>query len=293
MASNNGSRLLVLGLSFRQHHTLHMQQVLRAYERLPANPMDRGALYTSLFELAKELDEDETRNIENWLKNGGEFPSPPARNPPQAQAVGPTADNDEDGDEEGEWPDYHPEDFETGSSEANEDMNEDAENSKEEDEDDDPHAGTIDMHRAWPDDEQDDSEDDDTQRDTRPRRTCLRGKSTGEMIECSICADEFDESEFPETSQITSNCHHKNNERVCIYCLQQSIATAVTEGQLHLVICPFCPEKLSHDEVNKYATREVFARYFPFPSSSFTANIFQIRISQVDGHSRFGHVLRT
>ena len=83
------------------------------------------------------------------------------------------------------------------------------------------------------------------------------------MIECLICADEFDKTEFPEATQITSHCHHKNDERVCVYCLQQSIATAVTEGQLHLIICPFCPEKLSHNEVKKYATREVFARCFP------------------------------
>ncbi|PMD24650.1 hypothetical protein NA56DRAFT_566586 [Hyaloscypha hepaticicola] len=223
--------------------------------------MDRGALYTSLFELAKELDEDETRNIENWLKNGGEFPSPAARSPPQAQAAGPPADIVEDEDEEGEWPEYHLEDFETGSSEANGDMNEDAENSEEEDEDDDSHASAIDMHRAWPDEEEDDSEVDHMQMDHRARRAHLRGKSSGEMIECSICADEFDKTEFPETTQITSNCHHKSDDRVCIYCLQQSIATAVTEGQLHLVICPFCPEKLSHNEVKKYATKEVFARY--------------------------------
>jgi hypothetical protein len=231
--------------------------------------MDRGALYTSLFELAKELDEDETRNIENWLKDGGEFPSPQARNPPPAQAAGPTADNDEDEDEEGEWPEYHPEDFETGSSEANEDnednedVDEDADNSEEENEDVYSHARAVDMYRAFPDDEEDDSEDDDTQRDPRAHRADLRGKSSGEMIECLICADEFDRTEFPETTQITSNCHHKNDERVCIYCLQQSVATAVTEGKLHLVICPFCPEKLSHDEVKKYATKEVFARYFP------------------------------
>jgi hypothetical protein len=271
MASNNGSRLLVLGLSFRQHHTLHMQQVLRAYERLPANPMDRGALYTSLFELAKDLDEDETQNIENWLKNGGEFPAPPSRNPPQAEAVNSIADDDEHEDEEGEWPEYHSENFETGSSESNGDMNEDAENSEEEsEEDDDPHARAVGTRRfAFPLEGEEgwegDSEDENAQMDPRARRTHLKSKSSGEMIECLICADEFDKTEFPETTQITSNCNHKNDERVCIYCLQQSIATAVTEGQLHLVICPFCPEKLSHDEVKKYATREVFARYSLFP----------------------------
>jgi len=254
MASNDGQRLLVLGLTFRQHHTLHMQQVLRAYERLPENPMDRGALYAGLFELAKEIDEDETRNLENWLKNGGEFPAPPR--PAAEEAADPTGGDDE---EEGEWPDYRPEDFVTDASENEaDDFNmEDGVEEGSDDESDDELPVNI------PDDATDDDfEDDEEMLDAPPRRSRNKGKASGVLIECLICAEEYDSSEFPETTKVTLNCHHKNDERVCVYCLQQTIATAVAEGQLHLIICPFCPEKLSHNEVQQHATREVFARYF-------------------------------
>lgn len=77
MAANDGQRLAVFGLSMREHHTLKMQQVLREYKiNLPPMPSNRAALYLALFELAKELDEEEARGIENWLTNGGPFPSP-------------------------------------------------------------------------------------------------------------------------------------------------------------------------------------------------------------------------
>jgi hypothetical protein len=281
MASNDGKRLLVLGLSFRQHHTLHMQQVLRAYERLPANPMDRGALYTGLFELAKDLDEDETQNLENWLKNGGEFPAPTRRNAPPTPATDLADLNGDfqDGEGVGEWPEYNPEDFEDGSSDdGDEGSGDEDEGSEDEDEDEDDEdeddleeEGGEDNDMSGDEDEMEEVSDFEGM-DHRPRfvrRTRPKGKATGVSIECLICADEFDSSEFPATTQVTSSCHHKNDERVCVYCLQQSIATAVTEAQLHLIICPFCPEKLSHNEVKQYATREIFARYFiPDPTIS-------------------------
>jgi hypothetical protein len=267
--------------------------------------MDRGALYTNLFELAKDLDEGETTNVENWLKNGGEFPSPTPRNQPPAalaQTIGPTGDDDEAGEEFGDWPEYNPEDFETGSSEVEEDVNEDeeddesGENQGEQEQDTGAFFHPGDLVEDLEDQDDDDFRDEDdeiNEMDPRARRAALRGKASGPLMECLICADEFDKTEFPESTQITSNCHHKNDERVCVYCLQQSIATAVAEGQLHLIICPFCPEKLSHNEVKLYATREVFARYFPFPPRFPTSlTLLQIRIPQVHGHPRFGHVLR-
>lgn len=251
MASNDGQRLSVLGLTFSQHHTLRMQQVLRTYGRLPASP-SRAALYAALFELAKELDEDETRNLEEWLKNGGEFPAPTPKNPP------PTAGTDADDVEEddvGEWPDYRPEDFESASSGIEED--EDNRNAEEMEDDDESGGGDRDMNEGdLSSDLDEDEEEEVDHRRYRPVR-----KAAGISIECLICAESYDTTEFPAKTQITSSCNHKNDERVCVYCLQQSIATAVTEGQLHLIICPFCPEKLSHGEVKQYATREVFARY--------------------------------
>lgn len=335
MASNDGKRLLVLGLTFRQHHTLHMQQVLRAYDRLPDNPMDRGALYTGLFELAIDLDENETQNLENWLKNGGEFPAPTPRHLPTAaiETVDLTGDDDDEDalDEEGYFPVYNPYDFEPGPEEEDtggngdepHDLGEQARNRT-------VHGGRLyrlervyntldgdvedDGNEGHVEDEDVSEELDENERlvdqrwglgnedqmnvqpnrhepnrhgifdplglfnfegegrdlgigdplDANPR-TRRKAFPSGEIIECLICADEHDSTEFPPSTQVTAGCCHENDERVCNYCLQQSIETAVTEGQLHLIICPFCPEKLSHNEVKQYATREIFARYSTLP----------------------------
>jgi hypothetical protein len=60
-----------------------MQHILREYGRLPENPGSRADLFVSLTALAKELSTDMTKvqGIQNWLENGGDFPSPIATNP--------------------------------------------------------------------------------------------------------------------------------------------------------------------------------------------------------------------
>src|SRR4051794_32223098 len=87
--NSNGQRLEVFGLTFREHHNLHMQQILRQYHRLPDGPPNRALLFTGLFDLAKELNDnhkaDQVESIKNWLKNGGEFPIPPS--PPRPAVV--------------------------------------------------------------------------------------------------------------------------------------------------------------------------------------------------------------
>lgn len=75
MASNDGQRLLVFGLTFKQHDNRSMQRILREYGRLPANPGERAGLYVALTALARDLDEEKSEGIKNWLQNGGEFPS--------------------------------------------------------------------------------------------------------------------------------------------------------------------------------------------------------------------------
>jgi hypothetical protein len=85
--NSNGQRLEVFGLTFREHHNLRMQQVLRQYNRLglQEGPPNRALLFTQLFDLAKELNEDhkedQVERIQSWLKNGGEFPIPPPTSP--------------------------------------------------------------------------------------------------------------------------------------------------------------------------------------------------------------------
>lgn len=79
MATNDGQKLLVFGLGFAQHDSRKMQQVLRHYNRMPSNPGSRAALFVELTKLGKELAVDEehrseSQKVENWMKDGGEFP---------------------------------------------------------------------------------------------------------------------------------------------------------------------------------------------------------------------------
>lgn len=79
MATNDGQKLLVFGLSFAQHDSRKMQQVLRHYNRMPSTPGSRAALFVELTKLGKELAVDEehqmeAQTLEDWLKDGGDFP---------------------------------------------------------------------------------------------------------------------------------------------------------------------------------------------------------------------------
>lgn len=81
MSYNDGSKLLVFGLSFAQQDSRKMQQVLGHYRRLPDNT-SRAVLFAELNALAKELMADKTRQhdipaITDWMQNGGAFPASP------------------------------------------------------------------------------------------------------------------------------------------------------------------------------------------------------------------------
>lgn len=79
MATNDGQKLLVFGLSFAQHDSRKMQQVLRHYKRMPSTPGSRAALFVELTKLGKELAVDKEHQIEaqklgDWFRHGGDFP---------------------------------------------------------------------------------------------------------------------------------------------------------------------------------------------------------------------------
>lgn len=79
MSYNDGSRLLVFGLSFAQQDSRKMQQVLGHYRKLP-DSTNRAVLFAELNTLAKELMSDETRQhdiqaITDWMQNNGVFPA--------------------------------------------------------------------------------------------------------------------------------------------------------------------------------------------------------------------------
>lgn len=79
MASNDGQKLFVFGMSFAQHDNRKMQQILRHYDKLPVNPGSRAALFVGLNNLAKQLSADEAtqgqvQQLTSWLHDGGDFP---------------------------------------------------------------------------------------------------------------------------------------------------------------------------------------------------------------------------
>jgi hypothetical protein len=78
MASNNGAKLTVFGLSFGQHDNRQMQQILGHFGRLPpaAGPPNRGSLFIALTKLSKDLRDDEITLVGSWIKSGGDLPHP-------------------------------------------------------------------------------------------------------------------------------------------------------------------------------------------------------------------------
>ncbi|KAG9246993.1 hypothetical protein BJ878DRAFT_239004 [Calycina marina] len=92
MAANDGRKLLVFGLGFKDHDNRQMQQTLRHYQKLPSKPMNRTSLYVALTLLAKDVSEDESQKLTRWLQNGGKpdtFPFGQA--PPPVLSSDPTA----------------------------------------------------------------------------------------------------------------------------------------------------------------------------------------------------------
>jgi len=89
MAANDGKRLTVFGLGFKEHDNRQMQQILRHYNKLPKE-INRTTLYVALTLLAKEVNEQDSQSLANWLTNGAkadEFPfgqAPPPSLAPQA-----------------------------------------------------------------------------------------------------------------------------------------------------------------------------------------------------------------
>ncbi|TVY46806.1 E3 ubiquitin-protein ligase [Lachnellula occidentalis] len=123
MASNDGRKLTVFGLGFREHHGLRMQQLLREFQKLPTNPSDRTALFTGLFELARVLTDEQIRDIQPWLQNGGEFPKHVLPTPDVSLSMGVHSldqdeeeeedddENEDDDEDEEAWPEYNSDAF--------------------------------------------------------------------------------------------------------------------------------------------------------------------------------------
>jgi hypothetical protein len=275
MASNNGARLAVFGLTYRQHDNRQMQQILRAYGRLPSNPGSRADLFLGLFDLSKDLGDGEVQGIDDWLQKGGVPDDFPALKPPSPSPV-PTDDMEVDGDEiltalhggEEEWQEYNPADFETGDTEVavaypagESEMDFEPQHEMPDDDEpaellDDEHLRNgVDFADPW----QGQDEPRDFDDDLNDWGNTDNG-AEGPENECSICMGVMDSADELVPTKVTAKCDHDHKHRTCFCCLEQQLTVSVKGGSLSHLNCPFCPEKFSAEEVKRYATPETFAR---------------------------------
>lgn len=85
------------------------------------------------------------------------------------------------------------------------------------------------------------------------------GANDTDAIECPICLEDYPPSSFPKGPTVTESCDHP--DKACLQCLDSSITVLVERGALHLLACPICPQKLSHQNIKEYANKEVYKRY--------------------------------
>lgn len=76
-------------------------------------------------------------------------------------------------------------------------------------------------------------------------------------VECEVCYESLPASDFPADT-ITPACRHET--KVCYGCLEQHIAVQIQEGVLGQLKCPSCPEKLSYEDIQAYASPDIFER---------------------------------
>jgi hypothetical protein len=75
--------------------------------------------------------------------------------------------------------------------------------------------------------------------------------------DCTVCGDSKPEDQFP-AGLITQSCTHKTN--TCLRCIQKWIGTSIEEHGWDQSKCPECNIGLTHDDIHRLATPEVFKR---------------------------------
>jgi hypothetical protein len=252
-----------------------------------------------MFNLAKELPEDKIEAVQAWLLNGGEFPKwvlPPAPAPvpaPVAQQGGHAHGHghqqqqhprrhtlhDEFDSDEDEWRgyNYNAANFNARFG-AGQVLHMDPDAARDEEVPDAPMDGAEENEIANDMIVEDTSEDEDGDDWALPQEQQAEehiadhgGPSTSFSqpqprdpnstdIECGICAEVLEITQFPPSNKIMESCDHDHDMRACFGCLEQNIQSKLDEGRLHLLNCPFCPEIFGYEDVKKYATPEAFAR---------------------------------
>lgn len=252
-----------------------MQQILRQYGRLPSNPGNRAALFTGLFDLSRDLENDEAQGIEVWLRNGGNpdnFPQPRPATPtavPMEEAMEgyySGAERDVETEDEEEWPEYNPNDFE--------DRDTDMEDADLQDPFDETSSEELNIHNELLEQTDMESFPEGAQLDNLGQGGDVAGDFDTDFDlpkiqykepdpvenECSVCYEGKESADLLAPLKITSTCDHDTDRKACFQCLEQHITLTVKSGDLVYLNCPFCDEKMSPDEIEKYASADAFSR---------------------------------
>lgn len=78
------------------------------------------------------------------------------------------------------------------------------------------------------------------------------------QIECAVCAETKDATEFP-SNQLTLSCLHPPS--TCFNCVSASVNTQFETNLSTRLSCPECPQYLGMDVVRCCLTEENYSRY--------------------------------
>ncbi|KAF9886252.1 hypothetical protein FE257_011865 [Aspergillus nanangensis] len=82
------------------------------------------------------------------------------------------------------------------------------------------------------------------------------------ILTCAVCFGQFDNDYYPD-SPITAGCNHSKMPgiHICMGCLRHSLDIQVASPDSHTLACPVCNEKLSDEDVCRWASPQTFRAY--------------------------------
>ncbi|KAI8631805.1 hypothetical protein F5Y19DRAFT_492755 [Xylariaceae sp. FL1651] len=94
--------------------------------------------------------------------------------------------------------------------------------------------------------------------------------SSSVMSECTACFETKPVSEF-QLATLTPRCDHRAT--LCRECVTSSLESQTSNGLMKRLSCPECLEILTYEEIQKFATPEIFKRYQKFTVDQLVSKI--------------------
>jgi len=288
----------VFGLTFEQHDTRLMQEVLVSFERLPSQHDDRVALWSALLSLVRDADANEIEIIRSWYAQSDEDEDASYNADDDGEASENSThgdadeadgqinedtnmsvtNNDADSELDEEGKEYYSRNYSdnssnsSGSTDSNMDLDEGTPGDA--DEADGQVGGDTNMGVT---NNEADSELDEEGKEYYSRNYSDSSSDSSGSTDSDMDLDEGtpgsisrkhkrvcvvcrDKRHSTEfpSTKITSTCEHPAT--ICLECLGNYIKVSVDGGAISHIQCPVCAEKLSHGDIKKYASEKIFER---------------------------------